>query len=95
MKPDILFMTWNCAECCRLKIAFPEFSKYSFGDDEVGKEGQSLVVIYTYSNTAARSALREVGGFSDEVFTPAVLTRDGKKISDYDEILTYLKENYD
>jgi len=95
MKQDILFMTWNCPECCQLKINFPEFSKYSFGDDEVGKDDQSLVVIYTYSNTAARFALSEFGGFDDEVYTPTILTHDKRKISEYDEVLAYLKENYD
>jgi len=94
MKPDILFMTWNCAECCQLKIAFPEFGKYAFGDD-VGKDGQNLVVIQTYSNKAARYTLDKIGGFDTDIYTPALLTHDGKKISDYEEIIKYLKESYD
>ena len=94
MKQDILFMTWNCPECCQLKINFPEFSKYAFGND-VGKSGQNLVVIQTYSDIAARYALDEIGDFNSDVFTPTILTHDKRKISEYDEALAYLKENYD
>jgi len=95
MKQDVLFMTWNCAECCRIKVEFPEFGKYSFSDDEVGKDGQNLVVIQTYSNVAANFALCKVGDFADGSFTPAIVTHDGIKITNIDEIISYLKESYD
>jgi len=94
MKSDVLFITWNCTDCCRVKVEFPEFGKYAFGND-VGKSGQNLVVIQTYSDIAARYALDEIGDFNSDVFTPALLTHDNKKITDVEEMIIYLKESYD
>jgi len=94
MKQDILFMTWNCTDCCRIKVEFEQFSKYAFSDEDLGKQGQNLVVVQTYSNAAARFVFKELGDFGDEDFTPGVLTCDQRKITDVEEIISYLKENY-
>jgi len=94
MKPDILFITWNCGDCCRVKIGFSGFEKWAFSDD-VGKHGQNFVVIQTYSDFDARFALNEFGGLNDKEYAPALLTYDGKKILDIEEIISYLNENFE
>ena len=91
---DILFVTWNCHGCTKIKTGFPKFGEVAFADNPIGKQGQVLIVIQTYSNTAAKYVLSHFGNFTDDVFTPAMVCCDGRKLKDPDEILAYLLENY-
>jgi len=87
-------MTWNCPDCTRLKTEFEKFSQVAFDDRPIGEQGQSLVVIQTYSNVGAIFTLREYGEFEEGVFTPALLTNNQEQITDVEEILKYLEETY-
>jgi len=91
---DILFITWNCPDCTRIKGEFEKFNLYAFEDDKVGRQGQSFIVIQTYSNVGARYSLNDIGGFGDEDFTPALLTHKGQRMTDPDKIIIYLRENF-
>lgn len=85
---DKLFLAWNCPECVRVKS---HISKMMFEDDFVGKNGQTLTVIHTFSNDGTRDIL-DIFGMED-VFTPALLTNDSAVISGTEDIISYLKDN--
>ena len=94
MSIDVLFMTWNCPDCARLKTEWEDFGQVAFEDEPNGKQGQALVVVQTYSNTGAKFVLQEYGLFPKDVFTPALFTCNGSQITDVDKILDYLKREY-
>ena len=94
MTQDVLFMTLDCPDCAIIKVLFESFNTYAFEDDKLGKQGQNLVVIQTYSNVGARFLLKEVGGFDDETFTPVLKTFSGRILITPEEIIKYLKENF-
>jgi cobalamin biosynthesis Co2+ chelatase CbiK len=90
---DVLYMTWNCPDCSKIKTEFEDFGIYAFDDDAAGCQDQNLIVIQTYSNVAARYALQQAG-LGEDVFTPALVCCDESVLTDVDKIIEYLKENY-
>lgn len=87
MISDKLFLAWNCPNCTRVKM---HISDTMFRDDVIGKCGQTLTVIHTFSNNGTRDILDIFG--LEEYYTPVLLTNDDKKITNPDDIINYLKE---
>lgn len=89
MNFDFFFTMWNCSECAFIKDKINK--EAIFNDDFVGKNNQSLVVINTYSNTAASSLLKQFE-FPDNAITPALLTFEGEMFWNVEEILNHFEK---
>ena len=86
---DKLFMAWDCSDCATIK---QHIQKLMFDDDVCGISGQTLTVVYTFSNNATRNIL-DIFGLDDH-YTPVLLTHNDEIISNADEIIAYIQHNY-
>lgn len=89
MKCDFLITTWNCQDCAKLKLRIKEEAIYD--DYFVGKDGQILVVVNVFSNSAAEAVLEKLG-LPEEAITPAILTQDNTPWWEFNDVVRYLED---
>jgi len=91
MKTDKLFMTWNCADCVKIKECLN--MEYALNDDAKGKNEQTLTYVQLFSNVGTQDIIEDFFPQLPEYkTTPLLLTYEGKYISKVEEIISYLEE---
>ena len=88
---DIIVLLWNCPDCTQLKMNI-SYDK-AFVDTATGKNGQTLLMYYTFSNAGLKEILNKFG-ITETQNAPVLKKFDGEVVSDLSKIIEYMKANY-
>lgn len=88
---DILILLWNCPACTQLKMNI-NYDK-AFLETASGKNGQILLMYYTFSN-AGLDHLLERSQIPKGTNAPVLKKHDGEIITDLPKIIEYMKAVY-
>jgi hypothetical protein len=91
MNQDILLLMWNCEDCSKLKANI-NYAK-AFSDNPSGKNGQTLMLYYSFSNIGFKEILTKFGGTGSEN-APVLILSNKRVVTDLNEIISYMKANY-
>jgi len=91
MSADILVLLWNCPDCTQLKMNF-DFSK-AFMDTIAGKNGNQLLVYYTFSNTGLKELLAKLD-IEETNKAPLLIKSTGVVETNLPTMIDYMRANY-
>ena len=87
---DILLLLWNCNDCCHVKLSFD--LKKGYEDSPTGKNGNTLVLLYSFSNKGFEEILNKYG--IEKQKAPILIKNNLEIINNVEDIINYMQENY-
>lgn len=88
---DVLILLWNCSDCTQLKMNI-SYDK-AFIDTASGKNGQTLLMYYTFSNAGLKEMFDKFN-ITGTQNAPVLKKFDGEIVTDLSKIIEYMKANY-